>query len=87
MAQRVPTTAADPEGPAGRFIERHGIEKYRRDYERGWRAAYGLDAADNDGRSGSDAWMDGYLDRASREKWHLLRCANHGNETGGCGVA
>jgi hypothetical protein len=87
MAQRIPTEAANPESCAGTFIARHGIAAYRRDYERGWRAAYGLDAADNDGRSGNDAWMDGYLDRASREKWHLLRCAAHGNGPGECGVA
>lgn len=95
MAQRIPTTAADPAGPAAKFIERHGIEAYRRDYNRGWSYSLrdggdrGLEPADHDGRSGSDAWMDGYLDAANRDddKWHLLRCPAHHNNPGGCGLA
>lgn len=54
---------------------------YRTAYLAGWRYAArtsDLDRADADGRSQNSAWMDGYLDRAAgRERWHLLRCADH----------
>ena len=48
---------------------------YCRDYRRGQetsRRVGNLDAADRDGRSWNNAWMDGYLDYAAgREMWHL----------------
>ena len=93
MAKPIPTEAADPNGIAARYIARHGIEKYKREYQKGWRASMdpkretGLDRPG--GGSYSDAWEDGYLDAANREndKWHLLRCPKHDNTETGCGVA
>jgi len=71
------------------YIDRHGLAHYKRRYNAGFNAAFGLDRADADGRSNDDAWMDGYLDRASRDddKWHLLYCQAHHNDEGGCGSA
>lgn len=55
--------------------------QYRKDYNRGWRYSARvctLDAADADGRSGNDAWMDGYLDYAAgREQYHIPNCPSH----------
>lgn len=65
------------------YIEQRGLVQYKKRYTAGWKSgerATGLDRADADGRSGDDAWMDGYLDASTdREKWHLLFCTNHDN--------
>lgn len=67
------------------YIAKHGLEHYKKRYKAGWKysgargATHGLDPADADGRSGDDAWMDGYMDYANRDddKWHLLYCQDH----------
>lgn len=74
------------------YVERKGLKHYKARYDAGWRYSMRvacLDAADADGRSWDDAWMDGYLDAANRddEKWHLLHCQAHHNNEGGCGRA
>lgn len=64
-----------------RCMERKDTPDYRNRYAKGWRYAVratGLDNADRRGLTRDDAWMDGYLDQAAgRERWHLLRCADH----------
>lgn len=79
MSQRVSTEAADPNGPEAAFIERHGIEAFKREYNNGWKASAqpGDSAKWNSGMT-SDAWDSGYLDYAAgRAKWHLLNCPDH----------
>jgi hypothetical protein len=88
MAQRKPAEHADKTSPGGEYAERYGIDLYRDQYERGWKAANSLSESRvwESGMS-SDAFDDGYLDAAAgREKWHMTRCANHDTvENGGCG--
>ena len=64
----------------------------RASYNRGWRTSLNgtgsgyIDRAD--ARREPDEWYDGYYDAAAgREKWHLLHCAAHHNDQGGCGEA
>lgn len=92
MGARKPTEAARPDGLGGRFIERHGIEAYHREYDKGWRDSGNPRLSERGpwhmGTS-TDAYDDGYLDRAAgREKWHLTRCPLHDNGVpGGCNEA
>ena len=48
---------------------------YRAEYEKGWRYS-GLENASLDNSYyKSNAWIDGYMDRAcGREKWHFWHC-------------
>lgn len=64
---------------ASRFIARHGLAAYRREYRNGWAAADRPgDSAKWESGNSSDAWDDGYLDRAAgRERWHLTNCPDH----------
>lgn len=79
MAQRVPTEAANPESIAARYIARHGIARYRSEYEKGWRASMKGGSEAYATGNHSDAYEDGYLDAANRDddKWHMLKCPNH----------
>ena len=54
---------------------RADTQEYRRDYERGWKSRGSLDAADRNGNSANDAWMDGRSDMAQGlPKWHRRDC-------------
>lgn len=89
MAARKPTEVTNPQSLGGGYAERHGMEKYRAEYEAGWTTAGRTSDSSKYGSGGYTwAWEDGYLDRAAgREKWHITRCPLHDNIEGGCGVA
>lgn len=73
--------------PSGRLrVPAHKGERYVRDYRKGWRdSANPSDRTAFADGSGSDAYDDGYLDRATeREKWHLAWCENHDSSQGAC---
>ena len=61
--------------------------EYRAAYEHGWRYSARPTATldHGDARGEPQPWYDGYLDRAaSRDKWHILNCPNHGTSPGTC---
>jgi hypothetical protein len=83
-----PMVFGDPSSHGARYAAKYGWEKYAKEYEAGWRAASRPESAKWDSGASSDAWDDGYLDRAAlRDKWHLVTCPKHGNLDGECGEA
>lgn len=88
MATRVPAEVTKADSLGGRYAAKHGIEAYRAQYDKGWRDS-GKPRLSERGPwhmgTSTDAYDDGYLDRAAgREKWHLTRCLAHHNGDGGC---
>lgn len=61
-------------------VAHHQGEEYVRDYNRGWAASGRRTVSSEwDAGYGTVGFDDGYMDRAaSREKWHLAWCDDHG---------
>src|SRR5690606_20285280 len=60
-----PMVFGDPSSHGARYAAKYGWEKYAKEYEAGWRAASRPESAKWDSGASSDAWDDGYLDRAA----------------------